>query len=146
MIDYGATRAGDWLLVGSGAGIMMAAMDVLPQFRYCVDIDSIKHPSARLNEWLAAMEFGGRRICVAGWFSITQPDALRQALDGLQCKPLVYAGDGGADLFPGYEVSETLDQFIRAVEDMEASEAGEASRRGSVPTRICGCPGGKPSS
>lgn len=112
MIDYGADRPGDWLLIGSGCGIMMAVMDVELRFRYCFDIDSIKEPTARLDQWLMAVETIVSRIAVVGWFSITDPAPLRTALNCLKCRPLVYAGMGACELFPNHCTVATLDQFI----------------------------------
>jgi hypothetical protein len=132
VVDYAADptwpygREDDWLLVASGCGIMMSIMDAEPRFRWCVDIDSIRHPCAKLDQWLIGMEMLVSRVCVAGWFSITNPEQLRAALAGLETPPLVYAGTGGARLFPGCETATTLADFLRRLDREPAGQLNAA--------------------
>jgi hypothetical protein len=106
LVDY--KRDGGGLLVGSGCGVMMAAMDALPQFRWCVDIDNIRDTS-RFWRWLPWAESFASRVAVVGWFSITDPTVLRQAIGGMKRRPLAYTP--GTDL--GAEHCPTLEEFLR---------------------------------
>lgn len=71
VIDYfdhgqGYGRDGNWLLVSAGTGIMLAVMDQETRFRYCVDLDGISDPLARLSDWLQGMESLVDQIAVVG--------------------------------------------------------------------------------
>lgn len=99
LIDYGRPTEG--VLVGSGSGLMMALMDVCPNFRWCTEFDNAQNAN-----WIDFIEGVSRHVLVvvAGWFSITDPRALREAvgrghgvityagcstpLGGLQCRTL----------------------------------------------------------
>lgn len=82
LIDYG--RDGDGLLLAVGSGMMMAAMDLLPRMRWCVDLGGGQRfdgPNRnRLAEWLAWMNREADVVAVAAWFSVTDPRAIREAL------------------------------------------------------------------
>lgn len=111
--DYGwAGGRGDWLLIGSGAGIMMAVMDVAPRVRWCVDFDSIRRKE-RFGRWLNWAENFVGGIAIAGWFSITDPKLLREAVAGLKRPPLCYTQMAEID---GERV-ETLEEFIDRIQD-----------------------------
>jgi hypothetical protein len=107
LTDYGPQGRGDWLLIGSGAGIMMAVMDAAPRLRWCVDIDSLRRTD-RFARWLAWAENFVGGIAIAGWFSITDPAMLIEAVKGLKKKPLCYTQM--ADV--GGERVETLGELI----------------------------------
>lgn len=86
LIDYG--RDGDWLLVSSGSGIMQAVMGEVAEFRWCADIDEA--PDGRLADWLLWMERLCGLVAVVGWFSLTSPAPLRDAIAGLAGAPPCY--------------------------------------------------------
>lgn len=109
LIDY--ERQGDGLLIASGAGIMMAVMDAVPRFRYCIDIDAHRDINSRVPEWMVAIDQNTdlKVIGVAGWFSIDKPQALQEGIKRVKHKALIaYSGN--------YKVleneQETLDGFI----------------------------------
>jgi hypothetical protein len=111
LIDYSRPSSG--LLVSSGAGCMMAAMDSCPALRWCLDIDQLA-PESRLAQFLAAAEHLARPIAVLGWFSITDPVPLRAALAGLSRvdEVLVYVH---AARLPGGKQCASLLEFERAL-------------------------------
>jgi hypothetical protein len=85
---------GEGLLVSSGAGMMMAAMDCCPKLRWCVDIDGLRdRPSARVADFMLMAERVAEPIAVCGWFSITDPKPLRDAVLGLTKTAIVYTGN-----------------------------------------------------
>jgi hypothetical protein len=84
LVDYG--REGNWMLISSGAGIMMAIMDAEPRFRWCVDIDGIRD-TRRFVRWAQWAEHFVGRVAVAGWFSLTDPALLRSAVISLRVPP-----------------------------------------------------------
>jgi hypothetical protein len=111
LIDY--ERPGSGLLVSSGSGIMMATMDAVPALRWCVDIDGLGR-GARLAEFLQLAEHVADPIGICGWFSITDPTVLREAVRSMTRAPLVYAGN--IVLGAGAEVR-SLDDFVRALRE-----------------------------
>ena len=68
--DYGAHRA-DQLVLATGAGMMMAAMDAL-NARWCADIGG-QRGLASCRDWLAACAHTVERVWLIGWFTITDP-------------------------------------------------------------------------
>lgn len=82
-------RGDDWLLVASGCGILMSIMDVEPRFRWCIEVDAWKE-SHRLHDLLIWLERLTKRIAIAGWFSISDPEPFRLAVASLKTKPLCY--------------------------------------------------------
>lgn len=116
-VDYRRESYG--LLVGSGAGTMMAVMDVAPRFRFAIDVDQYRGREPRLCEWLAALDRNGLvdLIAVCGWFSITSPSVLAGALDTLSAPVIVYSGAGlGREIFAQATFTDCLDEFLRRVE------------------------------
>ena len=111
LADYGAHR-GDWLLLSSGCGIMMAVMDADQRFRWCVDVDGLKDRSrfARWAGWSQRLVAG---VAVVGWFSITDPSLLRQAVAAMDQMPLAYT--------PGVELGAkhcgSLEEFLQQLQD-----------------------------
>jgi hypothetical protein len=77
LIDYGHGR-GSGLLIASGSGTMMAVMDLCPRLRWCLDIDVNRQ--ARLGGLLAWASRLCSPVCIAGWFSITSPAGLEDAI------------------------------------------------------------------
>jgi hypothetical protein len=107
LIDYERPNARG-LLVSSGSGIMLSVMDKVPSLRWCVDIDGLS-ASARLGDFMLMADMLVARIAVCGWFSLTDPTPLRDAVRALPRKPIVYAGH--IRLGAGDEV-QTLADFI----------------------------------
>jgi hypothetical protein len=90
LIDY--ERPSKGLLVGSGAGTMMATMDALPCLRWCFDIDRLPTHD-HLGDFLLMAEPTVWPIVVVGWFSLTNPEPLQAAIAALRLPPFTYAGD-----------------------------------------------------
>lgn len=111
--DYG--RPSDWLLVSSGSGVMMAAMDACPQFRWCMDIDALGNRS-RFSRWLQWADNFVSGIGVVGWFSITDPEMLRNAIGNLRRQPIIYTPFAEVGL--GRYCSR-FEDFVRNVEKSE---------------------------
>jgi hypothetical protein len=117
-VDYERSSRG--LLIGSGAGVLMAVMDLASCFRYAIDVDQCRGRMDRLGAWLRALDRNGLvdRIAVCGWFSITDPKEIAGALAGLSAPILVYAGGGlGREQFADFVVVDTLEQFLRRVDE-----------------------------
>jgi len=89
LTDYG--RAGDGLMLSSGAGLMMAAMDVCQRVRWCVDIDAVRPLWSRLPELMVALDrnCGLGVLVVTGAFLADKPDQLRAGLARLTLTPAV---------------------------------------------------------
>ena len=92
LVDYGQSRTG--VLLGSGAGLMMAVMDQAP-IRWCVDTDDLNLADPLVEERLTsfcrmAHAAPGGGVSLVGWFSLHDPEPLRRALAGLEPTPLVY--------------------------------------------------------
>jgi hypothetical protein len=73
VFDYGAHRA-DQLVLATGAGLMLAAMDVL-NARWCVDIGG-QRGLTRHRDWLAASAQAVERVWLIGWFTVTDPGSV----------------------------------------------------------------------
>lgn len=110
LIDYERPTARG-LLVSSGSGIMMSVMDKVPSLRWCVDVDGLGR-RARLADFLVIADAVVERIAVCGWFSITDPAPLRNAVAALPRAPLVYVGH--IELGAGRQMA-TLGEFIDAL-------------------------------
>jgi hypothetical protein len=129
LIDYGPDledqRRG--LLVSSGAGVMMAAMDACPAFRWCLDIDALGARSS-LVDFLLGAERYVQPLGVVGWFSITDPEPLRRALRRLRTLGRVLVYTPGARVPGGYDFN-SLEEFVEAANQPQTSltahEAGE---------------------
>lgn len=78
------------MLLSSGSGIMMAVMDVAPEFRWCADVDERGHPldfAILINRDVVALG-------VLGWFSISNPDQFQKiAAATLACQVIAYGGN-----------------------------------------------------
>lgn len=112
LTDY--RRASYGVLVASGAGIMMALMDACERFRYCVDIDQCRGREEDLVSWVKALDRNELvdLIAVAGWFSITSPKKIADALTAVRAPAIVYSGAGlGASAF-SVPVFDTLEDFL----------------------------------
>jgi len=109
LIDY---HRGSGVLIGSGAGTMMAVMDQALELRWCVDVDSFDKRS-RLADFLLMAERVVSPIVVAGWFSITDPAPIRRAIAGLRTPPVCYGGNVRLTTDPTEATSmqELLDQL-----------------------------------
>jgi hypothetical protein len=117
LTDYGRESRG--LLIGSGAGVLMAVMDVAPCFRFAVDVDQCRGREDRLRGLVRALDGNGLvdLIAVCGWFSITNPKEIAGALAGLSAPVLVYTGAGlGREQFADFAVVDTLEQFLRRID------------------------------
>jgi hypothetical protein len=109
LIDY--KRQGDSVLIASGAGIMMSIMDVVPRFKYCIDIDSYRQINNRVPQLISALDLNCSLgiIGIAGWFSIDKPKALQEGISKIK-KTKCVSYSGNYAVFPN-EVS-TLELFI----------------------------------
>lgn len=112
---------GNWLLVAAGCGLMMAVMDQEPRFRWCVDIDTIRDPRARLEDWLIGMTLATEadgslavgRVCVVGGWAVTKPDVLVAALRAIKQKVTVYPTTvQDPDPFLGFDRAHSLADFF----------------------------------
>jgi len=114
-IDYGK-RAGEWLLVGAGTGLMMSVMDQEPRLRYCLDTDIIIRTPAwsHFADWLQLMERACGRVIACGWFSrYANGLPLIEALTVLQKRPLVYFGGyERPDLLAHCDVAVDVGEFV----------------------------------
>jgi hypothetical protein len=110
LIDY--DRQGDSVLIASGAGIMMAIMDAVPRFKYCIDIDSYRQINSRVPQLINALDLNCNLgiIGIAGWFSIDKPEALQEGINKIK-KTRCVSYSGNYAVFPN-EVS-TLELFIK---------------------------------
>jgi len=123
LIDY--HRASFGLLIGSGAGSMMAIMDVSPRFRFAVDIDQCRGREGHMADWLRALDRNALvdLVALAGWFSISDPKPIAHALRALHVPVLVYSGAGlRRELFSGLALSDTLEAFLLRVETVTPGE------------------------
>ena len=73
--------------------MMMAAMDCVEHLRWCVDIDTLRDPRARLADFLLVAERHVDPLAVCGWFSISDPRPLRDAVLGFERPAVVYTGN-----------------------------------------------------
>ena len=133
LFDY--QRESNGLLVSSGAGTMCAVMDVCPVFRWCLDIDQ-NTDADRLGSFLICADVCVNPFGVVGWFSITPPEPLQDALRRLPNLGRVLAYTQQATMPAGFHFS-TLGDFIAAANDFETLTAnvlvdkGHWSSRGS---------------
>lgn len=88
LVDFERTSSG--LLVGSGCGLMMAAMDRCETFRWCFDMDAA--PGVQLERFLKMAAELAEPLAICGWFSNTKPDPIVRAVRGMTTQPIVYAG------------------------------------------------------
>jgi hypothetical protein len=116
VVDYRRISRG--LLIGSGAGVMMAVMDVCERFRYAVDLDQCRHREDRFCDWVRALDRNGLvdMIALAGWFSISNPASIAAALQRVNVPTIVYSGAGmRRELFGNLMLVDTLDDFLTLV-------------------------------
>jgi hypothetical protein len=116
VVDYRRISRG--LLIGSGAGVMMAVMDVCERFRYAVDLDQCRGFEARFCDWVRALDRNGLvdLIALAGWFSISNPASIAAALQQVNVPTLVYSGAGmGREHFGNLQLADTLEDFLALV-------------------------------
>lgn len=110
--DY--KRAGDSLLIASGCGLMMAVMDSVPRFRWCIDIDSHREIAHRVPTFMSALDLNCqfKAIGVAGWFSVDTPHALQQGIAKVTRAQCI-AYSGGLGVFSNEQ--HTLREYIYAL-------------------------------
>jgi hypothetical protein len=110
LIDY--ERQGDSILIASGAGVMMTIMDVVPRFKYCVDIDSYRHINNRVPQLINALDLNCNLavIGIAGWFTIDTPLVLQEGINKIK-KAKCVSYSGNYKVFPNE--SHTLEMFIK---------------------------------
>lgn len=107
------TTRGRGLLLSSGCGMMMAAMDSCPALRWCTDVDTLRgKPGVRVGDFLLCAERRARPVAICGWFSISNPDELADAVRRLTRPAVVYLGNLRLGL-PG-EV-DSFREFIDAI-------------------------------
>lgn len=128
LIDY--RRDGDGVLIASGCGIMMAAMDEAPCFRWCVDADSMRWgPPWRIEWFMTALDRNTTvdLLGVVGWFSLDKPTYLRAGLDSVRrMRTVTYSGGVGA--FDGE--APTYREFLRrAVSALSGASRPTANQR-----------------
>lgn len=126
LIDY--RRASYGLLIGSGAGSMMAIMDASPRFRFAIDIDQCRGREDRLADWLRALDRNALvdLVALAGWFSISDPILIADALRSLRVPTLLYSGAGlRRDAFAGLPMSDTLADFLLRIAEMNPPRRSE---------------------
>jgi hypothetical protein len=113
LIDYNRPSYG--LLIGSGAGTMMAIMDASVRFRFALDLDDCRGREHKLCAFLRALDRNGLidLVALAGWFSITDPKPIAAALKGLSAPVIIYSGAGLArEVFGDLPLVDTLDDFL----------------------------------
>lgn len=133
LIDY--RRESNGVLVASGCGIMMAAMDEVPCFRWCVDADSMRWGGApwRIEWFMTALDRNTtvELLGVAGWFSLDRPTYLQAGLRTIhRMRTATYSGGAGA--FDG-EASSYGEFVARATGRRTAMQSAE--RLGRQPVR-----------
>lgn len=80
VVDYGPERQGRGLLVTTGAGLLLADMDLLPNCRWAVDLGAGRHnPAAR--DWMRACAHRTCHLVAHVWCSITDPNWMAGVLD-----------------------------------------------------------------
>jgi len=132
VIDY--ERPAKGLLIGSGAGIMLAVMDACPNLRLCLDVDEC---AGDLACWLRCLARNGLidLLAIAGWFSITDPAVLAGAVRAVPVPTLIYVGGGiGAEHFIGGDLcTDNLDIFLAEVQKKRAAPEGAAGTSKLMP-------------
>lgn len=71
LIDYGPHR-GNSILIATGAGLLMAAMDALPSCRWAMDLGGMRG-NANFREFITGLGYCTDRLVICAWFSITDP-------------------------------------------------------------------------
>jgi hypothetical protein len=120
LTDYHRESKG--LLLGSGAGTLMAVMDATTRFRWALDIDQCRGREDALSDWIATLDRNKLvdLIALAGWFSITSPAPIARALNNLRTPVIVYSGAGLArEVFGELPLVDTLEEFLRRVTETE---------------------------
>lgn len=98
---------------------MMSVMDACPVLRWCVDLDTLRSRSdTRIGDFLQMAERLAEPIAICGWFSISNPAPLREAIAGMTTSPTVYAGN--VRLGCAREC-ESLEQFLSAIREHRES-------------------------
>jgi len=80
--DYGR-RDSSGVLVASGTGLMMGLMDAAPCLRWCLDLDTSKDDRAK-EFFLRLIQTEAAPIVIAGWWMISDPTPVRNALRAYQ--------------------------------------------------------------
>lgn len=105
LIDY--DRKGNCAVIGSGAGIVMAAMDDIICARYCIDIDSHRQDQVDWQGFGCVIDsMGLDKIFIVGWYTIDRPTIVNQIIDAIKSTH-VFRYDGGGEL--------RYDQWIRSI-------------------------------
>lgn len=79
VVDYGPQRPGRGLLITTGAGLLLADMDVLPSCRWAVDIGASRgHPHAA--DWAAVCARLVTHTVAHLWMAITDPGWMASVL------------------------------------------------------------------
>jgi hypothetical protein len=124
LIDYGRPTYG--LLIGSGAGTMMAIMDASVRFRFALDLDDCRGREHKLFAFIRALDRNGliELVALAGWFSITDPKPIAAVLKGLSAPVIIYSGAGlGREVFGGLPFVDTLDDFLACAKQVGLTAA-----------------------
>lgn len=100
LVDCGPDR-GHSLLIASGSGLMMAVLDQVPDFRWCVELDR----GGKGLDFALLAHRHMRFIGLCGWFSLHSPatfEAIQRAQ--LSCPVLAYGGniDLGCSTLPEF--------------------------------------------
>ena len=126
VIDFGAHR-GDGLLLHNGTGIMLAAMDALPELRWVVDLGGVRRPVPGKLRWFLDCASQMTPVAVGALiFFADYPDAAADALFHVTC-PLVVLSN--VDLGAG--------KWVRTFDELTAAVRGSAGSkmRGDTITR-----------
>lgn len=103
--DYGREGAG--VLLSSGCGIGLALMDVLPEFRWFVDMDNYRYKSV---DWEAIAVMlsvaGAEEFLLAGWFTFDAPVGFDRFSRGVLATSRLSRYEGGH----GFTLGEFLTQ------------------------------------
>jgi len=113
VVDY--RRASRGLLIGSGAGVMIAVMDASDRFRYAVDLDQRRGREERFCDWVLALDRNRLvdLIALAGWFSISDPTMIAATMQQVSTPTIVYSGAGlWREKFGNLLLVETLEEFL----------------------------------
>jgi hypothetical protein len=125
-IDYGPER-GNGILFAIGSGLMMAAMDQLPHVRWALDVGGPKQgPHILVQYWCEALPWVVDHICVAAWFTITDPSGFERVyLKALPADRL--AVWSRPRLHCGINV-DSLDELVALSATLSRSVTGDPSR------------------
>jgi hypothetical protein len=122
LIDYERPSYG--LLIGSGAGSMMAIMDASARFRFALDLDACRGREDSLRGFIRALDRNRLidLVALAGWFSITDPKPIAAAVKGLTAPVIIYSGAGLArDVFGDIPFFDTLEEFLARMQPLDRS-------------------------